>query len=36
VAMTDMSGNLYVSSDTGLTWLHREDGIPMPSGVLIV
>ena len=34
IAMADMSGSLYVSSDTGLTWSRWEDGIPMPSGVL--
>jgi hypothetical protein len=36
VAMADMSGSLYVSTNTGLTWSRWEDGIPMPSGVLIV
>jgi hypothetical protein len=36
VAFADMGGNLYVSADTGHTWSHRADGIPTPSGVLIV
>ena len=36
VALADRKGNLYVSADTGRSWLRRASGLPLPSGVLIV
>ena len=35
-ALADGHGNLYVSADTGRTWSRLAEGIPAPSGVLIV
>ena len=36
VAVADLGGNLYVSADSGRTWLRRAGAIPTPSSVLIV
>jgi hypothetical protein len=36
VALADWQGNVYVSADAGRTWLRQADGLPAPSGVLIV
>jgi hypothetical protein len=36
VAVADQKGNLHVSADNGRTWSRRADGIPYPSGILIV
>lgn len=36
VAAADRMGNVYVSGDHGRTWSRRADGIPAPSGVLII
>jgi hypothetical protein len=35
-ALADRQGTLYTSTDTGRTWSRRADGLPVPSGVLIV
>jgi hypothetical protein len=36
VALSDKAGHLYVSTDAGCNWLLLADGLPQPSGVLIV
>jgi hypothetical protein len=36
VAVADKGGNLYVSTDTGRTWLHCADGLPAISNILVV
>lgn len=35
IAVADKAGNLYTSADAGHSWLHRDDGIPMVSAVLL-
>lgn len=35
-ALADRKGNLYVSTDTGRSWWRRAEGLPSPSGVVIV
>ena len=34
-AVADGAGNLYVSTDTGSTWIRRACGLPPPSSVVI-
>jgi hypothetical protein len=36
VAIADMGGNLYVSTDSAHSWSRHADGFPSPSSVLIV
>lgn len=36
VAVADKGGNLYVSTDTGRTWLHCANGLPAISNILVV
>ncbi|MEP6619114.1 MAG: hypothetical protein ABJE47_07365 [bacterium] len=36
VAIADRGGNLHVSADGGHTWLHRDDGPPMVSKVILI
>ena len=36
VAVADKAGNLYASADADHTWLHRDDGLPMLSKVLLI
>ena len=35
-AVADRAGNLYLSTDTGHTWLRRAERLPQPSSVVIV
>jgi hypothetical protein len=35
IAMADISGNLYVSTDYGHAWSHVDKDLPTPGGVLI-
>lgn len=35
VAIADRGGNLYISAETGRSWLRRASGLPPPSSVLI-
>jgi len=35
-ALADRKGNLYVSTDAGRSWSRRAEGLPAPSGALIV
>jgi hypothetical protein len=36
VAFVDMGGNLYISPDSARTWRLLANGLPMPSGILIL
>jgi hypothetical protein len=36
VAFADQAGNLYLSPDVGRSWSRRANGLPPPSGVLLV
>jgi hypothetical protein len=36
LAVADKAGNLYVSTDSGHSWLCRETGLRTPSGVLVI
>ena len=36
VAVADKAGNLYASADAGNSWLHRDNGLPMMSAVLLM
>jgi hypothetical protein len=35
LALADVKGNLYVSTDTGRSWSRRASGLPPPSGILV-
>jgi hypothetical protein len=35
-AVADRAGNVYVSTDSGSTWLRRSHGLPQPSSVVIL
>jgi photosystem II stability/assembly factor-like uncharacterized protein len=35
-ALVDRGGHLYVTRDDGRSWSHHRDGLPQPSGVLLV
>jgi hypothetical protein len=35
-AVADRAGNLWLSTDGGQTWIHRAEGLPAPSSVLIL
>ncbi|MBI3272571.1 MAG: hypothetical protein HYZ53_26515 [Planctomycetes bacterium] len=35
IAITDRQGNVYLSTDTGRTWLRHADGLPAPSCVFV-
>ncbi len=36
LAVADKAGNLYASADAGHSWLHRDNGLPMVSKVLLI
>ena len=36
LAVADKAGNLYASADAGHSWLHRDNGLPMISRVLLI
>ena len=36
LAVADKAGNLYASADAGRSWLHRDNGLPMISRVLLI
>ena len=36
LAVADRAGNLYASADAGHSWLHRDNGLPLMSRVLLV
>lgn len=36
LAVADKAGNLYASADAGNSWLHRDNGLPMISRVLLI
>jgi hypothetical protein len=36
LAVADKAGNLYASADAGHSWLHRDNGLPMVSNVLLI
>ena len=35
-AVADRAGNLWLSTDGGQTWVHRGDGLPAPSSVVVL
>jgi photosystem II stability/assembly factor-like uncharacterized protein len=35
IAVADKAGNLYVSVDAGHSWVHRDNGLPMMSAILL-
>jgi len=35
-AVADRAGNLWLSTDSGQTWVRRAEGLPVPSSVLIL
>lgn len=36
LAVADKAGNLYMSADAGHSWLHRDNGLPTMSSVLLI
>jgi hypothetical protein len=36
IVLADKTGNLYASADGGHSWLHRDNGLPMVSSVLLI
>lgn len=36
LAVADKAGNLYTSADAGHSWLHRDNGLPMISRLLLI
>jgi hypothetical protein len=35
-AVADRAGNLWLSTDSGQTWVRRAEGLPAPSSVLVL